>query len=529
MLLNFLLALFFSIFVVMTSKQYVYTLQLNGYEPNFSLKDKIHFEKSNFVFLLLTVLSLITSFLCIISDRVYAVYFYWAIFGGFSVYLAFFSKSYSGKKPFKITNRIKRLFFVMFIEVLLIYFVAFSIISLICADADFISVFASILAFFVPLYFLIAVSLLEPLENYIKSCYIEKCEKTLNESSVTKIGITGSYGKTGVKNILNAMISEERNVLSTPESYNTPMGICKSVSDLKSDTEFFIAEMGARHKGDIEELMNLVKPTFGILTGINSQHIESFETQENIVNEKKKIADMLPASGTLVVNIDSPYANDIYMDYKGNKVSVSVKDKADVYADQITVTKTGSEFILHIEEESLICRTKLIGLHNVLNIAVSAAAAHKIGIKNENIINAIKFLKPVPHRMELIDANNDICIIDDSFNSNSDGFNAALDCLNLFEGRKIIVTPGIVEQGSKHYDTNYEIGKKMAKVCSYVVLIGKNRTKPIYDALIEEKFDAENIIIKNSLEEVKSEFKNILKAGDTVLIENDLPDNYDEI
>ncbi len=164
-----------------------------------------------------------------------------------------------------------------------------------------------------------------------------------------------------------------------------------------------------------------------------------------------------------------------------------------------------------------------------MNIAVSAAAAHKIGIKNENIINAIKFLKPVPHRMELIDANNDICIIDDSFNSNSDGFNAALDCLNLFEGRKIIVTPGIVEQGFKHYDTNYEIGKKMAKVCSYVVLIGKNRTKPIYDALIEEKFDVENIIIKNSLEEVKSEFKNILKAGDTVLIENDLPDNYDEI
>ncbi len=102
--------------------------------------------------------------------------------------------------------------------------------------------------------------------------------------------------------------------------------------------------------------MNLVKPTFGILTGINSQHIESFETQENIVNEKKKIADMLPSNGTLIINIDSPYANEIYKCYEGNKVGVSIKNKADVYADRITVTKTGSEFVLHIEDESLFCR-----------------------------------------------------------------------------------------------------------------------------------------------------------------------------
>ncbi len=372
-----------------------------------------------------------------------------------------------------------------------------------------------------------AVNLLKPVELCIARSYTSRAARSLkSQENLIRIGITGSFGKTSVKNILAAMLAKKYNVLSTPASYNTPLGIARSVlSSLQPGTEVFIAEMGARRKGDIAKLCAIVRPQWGIITSVAHQHIQTFKTVHTVAKTKFELYDFLKRNdGTCVLNIGSTH---IEKHLKGREysgcIAVSLDGGGGVYASDISAGSHGLSFTLDFGGETAKCRTHLLGRHSLTNILLSACLAYKLGVSAQCIVRAAEELEPVPHRLQLITAGG-LNIIDDSYNASPDGSAAALEVLSQFPGNKIIVTPGLVELGHMENRQNQLLGERIAKVCDYAVLVGARATFMRVGA-ISCGMSAEKIFTVQSLSEAQSVLSKIARPGDTVLFENDLPDN----
>lgn len=367
-----------------------------------------------------------------------------------------------------------------------------------------------------------------PFEKLLMRYYVRLTTRRLANSQVLKIGITGSYGKTSVKEIIKTILSQKYRVLATPSSYNTPMGIALTARQLDSTHDVFIAEMGARSKGDIKTLANIVKPTYGILTGINNQHLETFESIENIKDTKFELFENLPKDGQAFFSIDSAGAKELYERYDGNKMACGIASpEGEVTATDILMDEKGTTFTLNIKgEQSVKCNTVLLGKHAVSNICLAAAVAYKIGMTPQEIATGINRINTIMHRLELRPNNQNIVIIDDSYNSNEDGVNAAMEVLSTFKGRKIVLTPGLVELGKMENVLNLEFGKTLAKHADIVFVIGKHNAEMLVSGLKEAGMPIENIFFAKTLNKANQELNAILKEGDVVLFENDLPDNY---
>ena len=208
-------------------------------------------------------------------------------------------------------------------------------------------------------------------------------------------------------------------------------------------------------------------------------------------------------------------------------IYAGIDENADIYATDICVSENGSEFDIVIGEDVYHARTRILGIHNVQNIMLAVAMAYKLGVEMPFILNAIENLEPVAHRQQLIKGNG-VNVIDDSFNSNPDGAKFALMTLAMFNTRKVVVTPGLVELGSREVEENRLLGKRIADVADVVLLICNERTEPILRALKESEFGGE-IKRYDSLAACEKDFVNTLKLGDTLLILNDLPDIYDDL
>lgn len=376
--------------------------------------------------------------------------------------------------------------------------------------------------------------LIKPLEDKINMGYYRSAqEKIKNREDLTVVGITGSFGKTSTKFILGTILGERFNVLNTPESYNTPMGLSKVINnELTEEHEIFIAEMGARGIGEIKEVAELCQPKIGVLTSIGPVHLETFKNIDNIMKTKYELIEELPTDGIAVFNYDNEYIKKLADKTFKEKILYALDDveNTDIYADDIVVSELGSTFTLRDKDgNSISCTTRLLGRHNIYNILAGASVAKAMGLTFEEISKGIEKIEPIPHRLDIINPGTGVIIIDDAFNSNPIGTKAALDVLGQFkEGKKIIVTPGMVELGEMEEEANREFGTNIGKVCDYVILVGENRTKPIYEGLMEVNYNPANIFIVNNLEEATAHIGRLAKPKDVVLFENDLPDNYSE-
>lgn len=380
----------------------------------------------------------------------------------------------------------------------------------------------------------LANTIVNPIEKRINTYYYTMAqEKIKSMDDLDTVGITGSFGKTSTKFIVDTILKEKYRVLKTPESYNTPMGISKVInSKLTNDYEIFIAEMGARYIGDIKEIAKLVHPKIGVITSIGPAHLETFKNTENIMKTKYELIEELPSDGIAIFNYDNKYLRKLADKTFKEKILYGLEnqEKLDIYATDIEVSELGSSFILKDKSgEEIKCTTKLLGKHNIYNILAGASVAKALGLTFEEIRRGIAKIEPIPHRLNIINPGTGVIVIDDTFNSNPVGVKAALEVLNQFkEGRKIIITPGMVELGDKEEEANREFGISMSTVCDYVILVGKNRTKPIYKGLKESGYNENNIIVVQNLDEATKEFQKIVRPKDVVLFENDLPDNYEE-
>ncbi len=370
---------------------------------------------------------------------------------------------------------------------------------------------------------------MKPVEKAINRRFLKKAKVKLDKfGDLIKIGITGSFGKTSTKNFLSTILSEKYSVCATPFNFNTPLGITKTVIDyLEYGTQVFVAEMGARQIGDITELCELVQPKYGILTAVGVQHLATFKTLENIKKTKSELPKFLGEEGTCVFDIDDENVREIAENVNCKKIFVSLERDADVFASDIKTTLNGTEFTLHILDKTIKCKTKLLGLHNISNLLLCVGMAVVLNLSEEEIVQGIAKVMPVEHRLQMIKSENDVIILDDTYNSSIEGSKRALEVLSMYEGRrKIVITPGLVELGTMERLENYNFGKRISKVADIVIIVNQTHFVSIRQGLIDGGFDESKIYKAETLMATQDIIKEIVIKGDVILWENDLPDNY---
>lgn len=420
------------------------------------------------------------------------------------------------KKPLKYTARVIRLLFVQLLLLLICGFIGF----LLREHHRYLLVWLAAAYTLVPFITMLSNFITMPVQKLINQHYINDAKKILKLRPDLKIiGITGSYGKTSMKFILSRLLSVKYETLMTPESYNTTLGVVRTIREkLKPTHEFFVCEMGARHVGDIREICDVVNPQFGVLTSIGEQHLETFKTLENIVNTKFELIDAI--TGTAFLNVDSNPVREHARPL--DCVTYALDNQADYTADRLKADSKGSTFTVRASNgESAIFSTSLLGRHSVLNILGAIAIANSMGIPLELLTEPVARLPQVKHRLELIKGEY-FTIIDDAFNANPEGVKTALDTLKLFDGFKVVITPGMVELGERQDELNRIYGTQLAEACDHVILVGKKQTEPIALGMEQSKY-SEFTVVDNFPDAMVCARE--LKAN-VVLLANDLPDNY---
>lgn len=437
-------------------------------------------------------------------------------------YLIMSIKKKQEKKAFVVTARIKRVYTT--------YLVLFGI-AVICANIFNYKIVLSIInicAMFAYVFVYIVSIINKPIEKSIRRGFCKKAKKKLQDIPGLKVvGITGSYGKTSTKYIINTILSQKYNTLMTPESYNTTMGVVRTINEkLTSMHQLFICEMGAKYVGDIKEITDIVNPTYGVLTAIGPQHLDTFKSLDNVRKTKLELVDSLPEDGIAFVNWEDENIRNSKI--TKNMVKYGFSKDADYYHENITITERGSTFDVVIPgKESIRIKTRLLGNLNILNIVGAVAIADKLGLTPDEIKMGAKYIRPVPHRLELKQNSNGSIIIDDAYNSNNRGAKMALEVLKSFEHRKrILITPGIVELGDKMTEINQELGRNAAESCDFIILVGANQAVPIYNGIKEKNYPESQIFIAKNLQEALAKMNEIITSDSVVLLENDLPDNY---
>ena len=305
---------------------------------------------------------------------------------------------------------------------------------------------------------LAALALLAPVEKRINRRFTDDARRILRSMPDLKIiGITGSYGKTSTKHYLQRILSESFDTLMTPGSFNTPLGVVRTVREhLKPYNEVFIVEMGAKNIGDIKEICDIVNPSIGIVTAVGEQHLESFKTIENVQRTKFELIDALPADGLAVVNDDFPFAANRPVD-NVEVVRYAIRDTAGatVTARDITYDSRGTSFTIAGPDWEMRLHTHLVGECNISNLMAAVVTARHLGVPDEKIRIAVDHIEQVEHRLNLKRTPGGITIIDDAFNSNPTGSAMALDVLaSMTGGQRIIITPGMIELGDRQEELN---------------------------------------------------------------------------
>ncbi|PIE86019.1 MAG: Mur ligase [Bacteroidia bacterium] len=518
------LILLISIFIyVLRSLHDLHMMQQNSYRNERYLR----WLKTNFLkpakyaeFALILIFSFALTFNWIPLSIVFTIVL------AISVSLSFFRKKY--KKKLVFTKRAKRLFFTnLFL---------FLIISLTIAGFQNLNISISVvlwLFFFSSGVILSANFVLKPIEASINRYFYKDAKKRLQSMpELLIIGITGSYGKTSTKHFLHRILSEKYNVLMTPGSFNTSMGVIRTIREqLKPVHEIFIVEMGAKQIGDIREICELVNPKIGILTAVAEQHLDTFKTIENVKHTKFELLNALPKNGTAILNADYKIIYDEKAKLNTKSIFYSTTRKnTDCFAENIVYTRRGMKFDLSFANKKITqIETKLLGEYNISNILAAVVVALELNMPEENIKYAIRKIESVKHRLEVKRKVGGVTIIDDAFNSNPIGAAMAVEVLGKIEGKKkIIITPGMIELGNKAQHYNEKFGEQIAKNCDIAILVGPKQTKPIQEALKKAGFVEKNMYIARNLTEANTYMRSIVENDDVVLYENDLPDIFNE-
>lgn len=448
----------------------------------------------------------------------------------------------NSKKPLKFTPRVKRMVasdIVLCVLLLVIPVAVIAAMGLLDTGAvkTFpLGAFLLLLTGLQKVMIMVANKVNRPIEKGVNNHYINDAKRILKENpDLTIIGVTGSYGKTSVKFYLETLLRQRYRVLVTPESYNTPMGIVITIRKfLKPTHEIFVCEMGARYVGEIKEDCDLVHPHHGLITSIGPQHLDTFESMENIQKTKFELADAVPDGGILFLNGDNEYIAEELERRKGSRplydnpvMYHSQKIGSGYYASDIVITNHGTDFTVNAPDgETERFSMKLVGMHNVINVMGAIAVAHEFDIPLAELRIPVRRIQSVPHRMEMKN-HGDVTIIDDAFNSNPIGSKAAVETLAIMDGMRILITPGMVELGEDEAEYNRKFGTYAADCCDRIFLVGRKHTEPIKEGILSKGFPEKHLEVFDKVEDAISRAYAVkTDKHKYILLENDLPDNY---
>ena len=454
------------------------------------------------------------------------------------------------KKKLVWTKRIIRMFVANIIFLLITFFILINAFNEYVRGFGFYIIVGGFIVSLTHIINFLVFLLMTPIENLLKLKYIKKTKNILNKNKdLCVIGITGSYGKTTTKHFLYEILSKKYMVCKTEGSFNTPMGICMTINNkLKNIDDLFITEMGARRKGDIKELCDIVEPDSCIITSIGAQHLDTFRNLENVINTKFELVDSVlkrikknknlnkKFENIILLNADNEYIlkkfNEYNTDEKKYMWTYGLKETNDFYIKNIKYENLEFrfEFVAKKLNKQFELSTKIMGEHNILNIIAVVSFSLLMNIEKNDIQMAIKNLQQVEHRLELKKIDDKTILIDDAYNSNPIGVNNAIKLLSNFNDyKKIIITPGMVELGDKQYEENFNLGVSIAKGCDSAIIVGNVNKIALNDGIKSgcSEFNKEiNIKFFDDFNTAYREAMNLTFDKKIILIENDLPDNY---
>lgn len=417
-------------------------------------------------------------------------------------------------KELIVTKRIARLFIILGLFN--------SMFFMICFISEWIGIFILFLfLIFHSHLFYVFILITHPIEMRIRKKYAMKAKKKLENFKGIKIGITGSYGKTSIKNLVADVLSMKYSCLKTRGSYNNEMGITKTILEEMSNQEIFICEMGADHLHEIEDLCAFVKPHHGIVSSIGPQHLSTFKSIENIFHEKVQLLESLPQEGIGLYNFDNHHLH--HLDTEGFSCrcfSVGIQTSAQFQAIHLQVDHLGSQFDVILDGKRVHFSTMLLGEHNILNCLFAISLAHLLKVEDMLIQLAIAASRPTPHRLELKPFYHGMCI-DNAYNSNPESAKCALEVLKMMPGKHFVITPGFLDLGEHHDYYSIELGKQLS-FADGIILIGE--CSAIYQGLKEKNYEDQKIQFVKTMKKALAIMKEQLEEGDTLLIENDIPD-----
>lgn len=371
-----------------------------------------------------------------------------------------------------------------------------------------------------------------PVQAGINRRFLGAATRRLQDVRPIVVGVTGSFGKTSTKDAIARLLGTGGTVLATPGSFNTTLGVSRTINEeLRPEHRYFVVEMGARQAGDVAEIGRFVGHRIAVLTAIGPAHLETFGSIEGVRRAKAEIIDTLPPDGIAVMNVDDPIVREIADGLRSRSVvrygiedegrpDVTVKDLWPVErGTAMTIVDRGGGEEMHV-------KTRLLGRHAVGHVLAAVAVSLAAGLRLLDLKEAVEALAPVPHRLQIIDGTGGITVIDDAYNSNPAGAQAALDVLSQMPGnKKVVVTPGMVELGDLQDEANHAFGRHAAEVADILIVVARlNRAALVSGA---KSAGGCKVIAVDSLNEATDHLRRELSSGDVVLFENDLPDQYE--
>jgi UDP-N-acetylmuramoyl-tripeptide--D-alanyl-D-alanine ligase len=387
-----------------------------------------------------------------------------------------------------------------------------------------------------PIWIVIANAILWPNELKKQQAFLQEAKDILADYQPYTIGITGSYGKTSTKAILGSILEAIEPTFWTPGSINTEMGITRQIREnLKPQQELAIIEMGAYQIGSVAKLCRFTPPNAGLVTAVGLMHLERFGGVENIYKAKCELPQAIPADGLLVCNGDNPGARKMAGEYtKATTLLYGLEPEIghlDCWMSDIKAGMDGTTFVIHWQGREYPGFTKLLGAPMLSNLVGSFTMACALGKDPDYVIAAIANIEPANSRLNLR-KNGDGFILDDSYNSNPIGFASALEVLEALDGgRKILMTPGMVELGDVQAAENRQVALKAATICDLAIVVGDTNKEALKAGLLEGGLAPEKLMEfpNRDLALAYLTSPEHRQAKDMILIENDLPDLYEAI
>lgn len=400
------------------------------------------------------------------------------------------------KCPLKLTKRVWRLFVCQFVAI-----------ALLCIFVN-----DSYWVWLLPMISLVSWAICLPIDCLIAKHYLKLACAKLKQSGVIVIGITGSYGKTSVKDMLSAILAES---VAPTGSCNTPLGIAQFINKTNLDgVKYLVLEFGARRRGDIAQLCQLFKPKYGIVTGVCSQHLATFKSFANILSTKRELVEHLPQDGFCILNQSDKYVTQF--SNLTNKTTYMSYDGIDLAVSNVSFDGTTVNLVVNNNVHSL--QFPQISSHVVDTFAMCLQMTLQLGQNLDTTLSKVANVAQTPHRMQLIKGAN-CYVLDDSYNGSIVGVQSCAATLSKFNCAKVVITQGLVECGRDKRRLNVQCGELLGNACDVAVVLGRN-AKYLYEGLAQTPCKV--FYAKRLDEAVKISTR--YSAGGILLFQNDLPD-----